>query len=162
MKTHDMSTVADPTRIVVGVDGSASSIDALRYAADLSTALGRPLDVVTTWVSSMSGSYYSRGDWPPEDDAKALQREAVTAAFGDSLPAGLTTRVIAGPATPTLIAESATASMLVLGSRGHGGFIGLLLGSVSATCAEHAHCPVLIVHSPVREGSGTPEAENVA
>ena len=157
-----MSTIADPTRIVVGVDGSASSIEALRYAVTLSTALARPLDVVTTWVSPMSGSYYSRGDWPPEDDAKSLQSDALTDVFGDSPPAGLTARVVAGPATSTLIAESATASMLVLGSRGHGGFIGLLLGSVSATCAEHAHCPVLIVHALVREGSDTPEAAALA
>lgn len=157
-----MSTVADPTRIVVGVDGSDSSIEALRYAATLSTALERPLEVVTTWVSPMAGSYYSRGDWPPEDDAKSLQREAIIEAFGDTPPVGLTARLIAGPAASTLIEESATAGMLVLGSRGHGGFVGLLLGSVSATCAEHAHCPVLIVHRPVREGSAMPEAENVA
>ena len=154
-----MSTVADPARIVVGVDGSGSSIEALRYAATLSEALRRPLDVVTTWVSPMAGSYYSRGDWPPEDDAKSAQRDAIAGAFGDTPPAGLTTRVVAGPATSTLIEESSHASMLVLGSRGHGGFVGLLLGSVSAACAEHAHCPVLIVHAPVREGSGTPEAD---
>ena len=45
-----------------------------------------------------------------------------------------------------LIDESISAEMLVLGSRGHGGFAGLLLGSVSSACAEHAHCPVLVVH----------------
>ncbi len=156
-----MSTTADPTRIVVGVDGSASSIDALRYAATLSTALGHPLDIVTTWVSPGSLSYYSRGDWPPEDDAKSIQRDAVTNVFDDTPPPGFTARIIPGPATATLIAESATASMLVLGSRGHGGFMGLLLGSVSAACAEHAHCPVLIVHSPVREEFVTADAERV-
>jgi nucleotide-binding universal stress UspA family protein len=157
-----MSTVADLNRIIVGVDGSPSSKEALRYAATLSTALQRPLEVVTTWVSPMEGSYHSRGEWPPEDDAKSLQREAVTDVFGDTPPEGLATRVIPGPAAPTLIEESAAAGMLVLGSRGHGGFIGLLLGSVSAYCAEHAHCPVLIVHSSPREGSATPQAEGAA
>jgi nucleotide-binding universal stress UspA family protein len=45
-----------------------------------------------------------------------------------------------------LIDASATADLLIVGSRGHGGFVGLLLGSVSAACAESAHCPVLIMH----------------
>jgi Universal stress protein family. len=49
-----------------------------------------------------------------------------------------------------LIEESAHASMLILGSRGHGGFVGMLLGSVSAACAEHAHCPVLVMHGAER------------
>lgn len=51
-----------------------------------------------------------------------------------------------GGAAKVLLNQSAGAQMLVVGSRGHGGFIGLLLGSVSAACAEHARCPVLIVH----------------
>jgi len=157
-----MSTEANPARIIVGVDGSTSSLDALRYAATLSTALGRPLDLVTTWVSPGSLSYYARGERSPEDDAKSIQDEAVTDVFDDEPPPGLTKRVIAGPATSTLITESTTASMLVLGSRGHGGFVGLLLGSVSAACAEHAHCPVLIVHSRVREAAGAPVAEILA
>ena len=143
-----MTSTPDPDRIVVGVDGSASSIEALRYAATLSTALGCPLQVVTTWVSPMAGSYYSRGDWPPEADAEAELKKAIAEAFGDAPPTGLTATAIAGPTAQTLIEESANARMLVLGSRGRGGFIGLLLGSVSATCAEHAHCPVLVVHSP--------------
>jgi len=61
-------------------------------------------------------------------------------------PPDLTRQVIAGPPSRTLIELSADSAMLVLGSRGHGGFAGLLLGSVSAACGEHAYCPVLIVH----------------
>jgi nucleotide-binding universal stress UspA family protein len=136
----------DPNRIVVGVDGSASSIDALRYAATLATALTSPLQVVTTWVAPAAGSYYSRGEWPPEADAESQQKEAISAAFGESPPSDMTATVVPGPAARTLIDLSADARMLVLGSRGHGGFAGLLLGSVSATCAEHARCPVLVVH----------------
>ena len=155
-----MSATADPARIVVGVDGSASSIEALRYAAQLSEALGHSLDVVTTWVPPIADAYVYHGDWRPENDARSLQNEAIADVFGDAPPAGLTARVIAGPAASTLIHESKTAGMLVLGSRGHGGFIGLLLGSVSATCAEHAHCPVLIIRSPGSDASAAPEVEN--
>jgi nucleotide-binding universal stress UspA family protein len=60
----------------------------------------------------------------------------------------LSTKTLHGPPARTLIEESRNAFMLVLGSRGHGGFAGLLLGSVSTACAQHAHCPVLIMHGP--------------
>jgi nucleotide-binding universal stress UspA family protein len=141
-----MNTSPDTAPIIVGVDGSESSIDALRHAAGLAEALHAPLHVVTTWVAPMAGSYYSRGDWYPEVDADAVLHESITRAFGGSPPADLTSAALAGPAARTLIDASTDARMLVLGSRGHGGFAGLLLGSVSATCAEHAHCPVLVVH----------------
>ena len=108
----------------------------------------------------IADAYLYHGDWRPENDARSLQNEAITAVFGDGPPTGLMARVVAGPAASTLIQESKTAGMLVLGSRGHGGFIGLLLGSVSATCAEHAHCPVLIIRSPMSDASAAPEAEN--
>ncbi|MDQ1560876.1 MAG: hypothetical protein QOE85_217, partial [Actinomycetota bacterium] len=51
-----------------------------------------------------------------------------------------------GNADEILIEQSRGAEMLIVGSRGHGGIAGVLLGSVSAKCAEHAHCPVLIIH----------------
>ncbi|TDN91605.1 universal stress protein [Microbacterium sp. BK668] len=148
-----MNPDPDPTRVLVGVDGSASSVEALRYADGVSKALGRPLEVITTWVSPMSGGYYSRGEWPPEDDAQAAQRDAIATVFGDTPPPRLSARVVPGPAASTLIEESKTAGMLVLGSRGHGGFAGMMLGSVSSACAHHAHCPVLIVRGPAPDGA---------
>ena len=140
-----MEELIDSDRIVVGVDGSPSSIDALRYAARMAAAFEAPLEVVTTWYYPAFTEYEFATEWSPEDDATDILDRAIEEAFGDA-PPDLTRHVIAGPPSRTLIDLSADSATLVLGSRGHGGFAGLLLGSVSAACAEHALCPVLIVH----------------
>jgi nucleotide-binding universal stress UspA family protein len=75
-----------------------------------------------------------------------LQDEAIAGAFGDDTPKDLGRVLQSGGAAGVLLEASESALMLVVGSRGHGGFAGLLLGSVSAVVAEHASCPVLIVH----------------
>ena len=134
-------------RIVVGVDGSSSSVAALRYAAQLATALDAPLEAVITWSYPAFTDPYLVAHWSPETDAGETLAAAITQAFDDDPPEGLARTVLAGPPAPTLIDLSKTSAMLVLGSRGHGGFVGMLLGSVSAACAQHAHCPVLIVHT---------------
>lgn len=136
-------------RIIVGVDGSPSSVQALRQAERLATALGATIEAVCVWsYPPMAGSYVQ--GWSPEAEAMSTIDEAVARAFGDRPPHGLERRVIPGPPAPALIGESKGAGMLVLGSRGHGGFAGLLLGSVSTACAQYAHCPVLIVHGEPR------------
>lgn len=136
--------------IVVGVDGSAPSIEALRRAAAISSALGVPIKAVTVWQfpATVTLYYFPATDWSPDDDARKTLRTAIDQAFAGAPPANLDTAVIEGSPARVLIRESKHANMLILGSRGHGGFTGLLLGSVSAACAEHAHCPVLIVHGP--------------
>ncbi len=141
-------------KIVVGVDGSASSIDALRRAARIATALDLPVDAVATWeIPPLAAAYptYLPDDWSPEQDARTLLAGAVAKAFPDGAPAGLHQIVANGPAAPVLIEQSKGAFLLVLGSRGRGGFAGLLLGSVSQACAEHAHCPVLVMHGEAEE-----------
>lgn len=85
-------------------------------------------------------------DWAPAQDVESVLAASAEAAFGDQQPAGLELVVREGGAARVLLEECQGASMLVVGSRGHGGFVGLLLGSVSANVAEHAPCPVLIIH----------------
>jgi nucleotide-binding universal stress UspA family protein len=137
--------VTDPDRVLVGVDGSPSSIDALRYAARVAEAFDAPLEVVAAWAYPPYGSPYIADAWSPEDDAKVILDDSISAAFG-ATPPPLRRTVLAGSPSGILIEESRHCGLLVLGSRGHGGFAGMLLGSVSSACAEHAHCPVLIVH----------------
>ncbi|MBS1697433.1 MAG: universal stress protein [Actinobacteria bacterium] len=135
----------DTKRIIVGIDGSDSSIAALRYAARLADALDAPLEAVTTWYpASITGAELVI-EWTPEVVAQDTLAKAVVSAFGDTPPVRLIRTVAEGMPAATLIEMSRTCEMLVLGNRGHGGFVGLLLGSVSAACARHAHAPVLVV-----------------
>lgn len=133
--------------IVVGVDGSESSIAALRRARTIADALHRPIVVVASWFApAFTGGGALAYDWDPVGDAQLVLDDAVIEVYGRKDPDGVTTKVLEGHAAATLVKESANASMIVVGSRGHGGFAGLLLGSVSSAVAEHADCPVLVVH----------------
>lgn len=133
-------------RIVVGVDGSSRSVSALRRGAELAAALDKSLEAIITWdYPAMMDTYYT-ADWSFDEEAATRLATAVEEAFDGSPPDGLRQSVLQGPAAPLLIEKSRGAYMLVLGSRGHGGFLGLLLGSVASSCAAHAHCPVLIMH----------------
>lgn len=138
-------------RIVVGVDGSDHSLEALRWAARIAPALDCDIDAVMAWIDPRQSAWspgwgYLSVDMDPEGDAQKALEAAVDEAFAYSRPHRLETMTVKGHAAKTLIDCSASAQMLVVGSRGHGGFAGLLLGSVSAKCAEHAKCPVLVVH----------------
>lgn len=150
-------TQKGPNRIVVGVDGSTNSKAALRWAAKLAPTLGAHLDVVTAWqfpvFSTMNPDVMSAGLlpaypelWHPEADAKKVQDLTLMDVFKGAPPPGLTNAVEEGQPASVLLDAAEGATMLVIGSRGHGGFAGLLLGSVSRTCTEHAKCPVLVVH----------------
>jgi nucleotide-binding universal stress UspA family protein len=146
-------------RIVVGVDGSGHSLDALRWAAHFAAVFGAGLDAVATWQYPQSFGWAGVApEWNPSQDMAKVLDDAVLAVFGDQLPEGLRLLVQEGGAAKVLLDAGEGAVMLVVGSRGHGGFAGLLLGSVSANVAEHASCPVFIVHGdqgppPARRGS---------
>lgn len=156
-----MSTEQPESRVVVGVDGSESSRQALRWAAFLATATSSTVQAVTAW-QPLSANGWAVGYatvavpdyWDPAADAEKVLVETVDQVFGADRPPLLETVVREGTAARVLLELSADARMLVVGSRGHGGFAGLLLGSVSSNCAEHAVCPVFVVHgsTPVPQG----------
>lgn len=142
-----MNTPARSSRIVVGVDGSPRSIDALRHAADLADVLNTQLHVVTTWTTPpVAYGAPVPLDRSLGDDATDAQHYALKQVFPGGKPDWVDGAVLEGLAAKTLLDESKDATMLVVGSRGHGGFAGLLLGSVSTACAEYAECPVLVYH----------------
>ncbi|MEV1128564.1 universal stress protein [Agromyces sp. NPDC049794] len=134
--------------MIVGVDGSEPSISALRYAADLAPKLGLRVRALAVWnyPSFMYGGFYPQLDWTPEEDAERVVAKVAEEVFGTETPEWFATRTRQGRPAEVLIDESNHAEMIVVGSRGHGGFAGLLLGSVSGAVAEHAKCPVLVVH----------------
>jgi nucleotide-binding universal stress UspA family protein len=135
-------------RIVVGVDGSPGSEHALRWAASLAALMGCGVDAVAAWEIPMTAYGWPNFPigWEPGKDAAATLAATTKSAYGDHPPADLRHIVREGNAITVLMNAGSDARMLVVGSRGHGGFVGMLLGSVSAACAEHARCPVLVVH----------------
>lgn len=145
-------TSARGSHVVVGVDGSQPSKHALRWAQFIAHACGCTLDLVAAWLPYTSYGWMGAGSepmpvgWHPAQDAEEALTAIVDEVFDDQRPAGLQLIVREGHAAPVLLEASTGSRMLVVGSRGHGGFAGLLLGSVSAACAEHATCPVLVLH----------------
>jgi nucleotide-binding universal stress UspA family protein len=132
--------------IVVGVDGSPSSVAALQLAASLVPLAGDAIDAVTAWQYPLVFGLYTPMDWNYEELAGQALDQALLDAFPDGYPCTIERRLLNGSPAQILIEESRDASMVVVGSRGHGGFSGLLLGSVSSTVAERAQCPVLVSH----------------
>jgi nucleotide-binding universal stress UspA family protein len=141
--------VAMNRRIVVGVDGSDSAADALRWAVEQAKLTGATLEAVYAWDP---GTLVSLGmppliDWEPlREAAETRPREIVDEVIGTDKPVRILSKMVTGNAAAVLVERSANAELLVVGSRGLGGLKGMLLGSVGHHCAAHAHCPVVIVH----------------
>lgn len=135
--------------IVVGVDGSASSARALRWAAEEARVRGSRLEAIQAWEGTIGRIPRSRtSDEPFKRQADESLAAAVDGLPADDRPAKIDSRAVQGKAAAVLIEASAGAELLVVGSHGHGGVAGALLGSVSRRVAEHAHCPVVIVREP--------------
>ena len=130
--------------IVVGIDGSPSSKAALRWAEHYAESTGGRLTVVAVWHWPMSyGAPLAYDGFDPEKDA---QRMADAAQAEVSNTVGPVRTVVAqGHAGSVLIETAKDAAALVVGTRGHGGLVGMGLGSTSTFCVHHAHCPVVVV-----------------
>jgi nucleotide-binding universal stress UspA family protein len=148
------------TRLVVGVDGSDASKLALQWAAFLAETIGGEVEAVAAWQPVTSYGWADAGmsvmppDWNPAAGAEKALVATVDEVFGAHRPPGLGLTVREGSAAKVLLELSVGARMLIVGSRGHGGFAGLLLGSVSGACTEHATCPVLVLHGTTPPPTG--------
>ncbi len=134
-------------KIVVGVDGSEGSVEALRMAARLAPALDTSIHAISCWHFPPIYEGYVPPDFEAfEASTKKELEAALDQAFGENRPADLSAELLRGPAPELLVEAGKEAVMLVVGRRGHGGFLGMHLGSVSSACVSHAACPVLVLH----------------
>jgi nucleotide-binding universal stress UspA family protein len=146
------AVVPAPGPVVVGVDGSSGSAAAVGFAFDEADARGVPLTAVYAWEAPPRHNLGPGARW--RDDPVQAQHEAdrvlaeAVAGWAEKYPDVPVSRLAVHTLTPTaVIRDAATgAGLLVVGSRGHGGFVGALLGSVSRALVSHARCSVAVVH----------------
>lgn len=128
---------------MVGVDGSDASVEAVQWAVRYAGLVGADVEAVTTWAFPVaSGALLDTIDW--EQNARDIQHAALAQALPDGSDHVIRTIVEEHPAA-ALVAAAVGAELLVVGSRGHGAFAGMLLGSVSQHVVAHAPCPVVVV-----------------
>ena len=140
--------------IIVGIDGSAHSVRALEWAIKEGALQHAAVTVIT--VNSVPASPWSGNPVILAQDPAVLEKMQqaaeemavkVTSQLGEAQPASVTVRAINGFPSKELINASRDADLLVVGSRGAGGFARLMIGSTSDQVVHHAHCPVVVVRS---------------
>ncbi|WP_165546462.1 universal stress protein [Kribbella soli] len=146
--------------VLVGVDGSVSAQAALTWAAGEAAYRRCPLHIVHTFTWPMIGDPFGLDLTEPMNDglraaAGWILAEAKDQARQAAPDITVTAELFAAAPAPTLLSQAQDAQLVVVGSRGLGGFRGLLVGSVSSTVAAHAPCPVIVVH-PHRDGTAFP------
>jgi nucleotide-binding universal stress UspA family protein len=138
-------------RIVVGVDGSEPSRDALRWAVTQAGLTGAGVEAVLAWHHPYLAAGYG---WAPlavmqasefAADAEKLVTDVVSSVVDPATAVPVTARAVQGSPPRVLLDAAGGAQLLVVGSRGLGGFTEALLGSVSQHCVHHAPCPVVII-----------------
>lgn len=144
--------------IVVGVDGSDASKDALRWAGRQAEMTGASLEVIMS--CSIPMAVYSAPYPIPAvvdiDASRASLDRIVGEVLGEDPPYKVSTTVVEGPAPVALVDAAEHAELLVVGSRGHSALVGVLLGSVSEHCIAHAACPVAVIRH--RHSSTPPQS----
>jgi nucleotide-binding universal stress UspA family protein len=136
--------------VVVGIDGSACADVALEFATEEAALRGATLRIVCAWeipsVMYPSGIYPSAAVEGFQEDAKTIVDKALARAAELKPSLACEGKVVEGQPADVILQEAQGAFLIVLGSRGRGGFASLLLGSVSQQVVHHASCPVTIVH----------------
>ncbi len=139
--------------VVVGVDGSGESVAALAWAARYAAATGARVRAILAW------HYPGAVGGPPievapeaihhqtEEQMRETLNEVVAQVYDGQVPAGVETTLGYGHAAEVLVEASKEADLLVVGSRGHREFAGMLIGSVSLHCVTGASCPVVVIRS---------------
>ena len=149
MSTPGTDPQAGSDGIVVGIDGSLSSEEALRWAIGQARLTGQPVEAVISWSIPVDYGMGGAGvitafDWEGVA-ASTLQETVGHVADSEQVHQ----RVVMGHPAQVLLDAAADAALLVVGSRGRGGFTGMLLGSVSQHVIARAACPVVVVRDPV-------------
>lgn len=133
--------------IIVGVDGADDSVRALRWAADHARTIDAPLHVLAAFEIPTQFGPYGMAGWENPTDlekrARSVLSDTVRSTLGED--AQVVQHVVQGHPAQALVERSPEALLIVLGSRGRGGFAGLLLGSVSQHVVAHAKCPVVVM-----------------
>lgn len=133
--------------VIVGVDGSSDSVRALQWAAEFARRYEAPLQALTVYEMPVIYGPNAMAGFQDSDslgrEASGVLAETVREALGED--AQVTERVERAHPAKALVEASREARLVVVGSRGHGGFAGLLLGSVSQYCVTHARCPVIVM-----------------
>ncbi len=135
--------------VLVGVDGSEGSINALRWAATAAAQRKVTLRVLHVWMPApaMYTGYYAGFEGEGlEKAAQALLEDTLAKGLDDRTDVTVDAGLMLGAAGTSLIRQAAGAQLLVVGARGHEGFAELLLGSTSQRCTHHSPCPVAVIH----------------
>jgi nucleotide-binding universal stress UspA family protein len=132
--------------IVVGVDGSDGSNDALRWAAGQATLMGASIRAVASWRWPSYVTRVPPGADPAGDTTRTLT-ESLARLRAEFPDLDISEHVVQGPAGPSLLTQSENASLLVVGARGRAAFPGMLLGSVAEYCVRNGPCPVVVVRT---------------
>ena len=147
-------------RIVVGVDGSEPSKAALAWAVEQAELTGANVEAVIAWhwPVAYGGMPFAPIGVMMDSDFAGIAARVVAGAISDTVdpasPVKVSSTVREGNAAQILLDAAGGAELLVVGSRGHGGFAEALLGSVSQHCVHHAQCPVVIIRGGQDQGRG--------
>jgi len=147
LQTREESSagVTKGRRIVVGIDGSPASLSALEWAVRQAEFTGASVEVVAAWEwpTSFGWSLIPEG-YDPATDLQNMIDPLLSALRTNHPQVSMEAKVVEGHPAPVLIKESKGAELLVVGSRGHGEFFGMLIGSTSEHCVANAACPVVV------------------